>query len=326
MYRKHWIDIAKGIAILAVVLDHVLFLSSSAIPELFWKHTYFSVTWFILLVGLTNTYELLKYSKPTPKIIFRLTLKRFARLSISYFFISIGIYWYTNPVSGSWTNAIQQLLFFTTQPTYYFVNLLLQLYLIFPILFYGISITKNWKQTILLTIAVFALAYVSSLHKNIPWPFSPAGNYFGGLFMAVYYLGILFGVHRIKKTRLLKYGMLIALVILETIVIATNAHYISNIPNIFLILWSLTLLGGIYIVIKAIELKKRFLVFSMFEFIGRNTYMIYLLHFFIIQLFLNHVLMYPIFVQYILAFCASIVIPILINKTIHFCIKRLSLN
>lgn len=326
MHRKHWIDLAKGVAILAVVLDHVLFLSSSAIPELFWKHTYFSVTWFVFLVGLTNTYELLRLSKPTPKIIFLLTLKRFARLCLLYFFISTGIYWCTNTSSGSWTSAIQQLLFFTTQPTYYFVNLLLQLYCIFPILFYGVSNAKNWKQKILLTIAVFALSYVSSLNKHILWPFSPAGNYFGGLFLAVYYLGIFIGVNKIKKTRLLKYCQLTTFIILETLFIITNARTITNIPNVFLILWSLTLLWGIYIAVTIIEWRKHFYLSSMLEFLGRNTYMIYLMHFFVIQLFLNRVRLYPIFLQYILAFCASIVIPILINKAIQFCIKRLSLN
>src|SRR3989344_5946245 len=80
MKREKWVDVLRGIAILAVVLDHAFFLYPQFRNTVVWSHTYFSIPWFVFLSGVTNTLSAKGKTWVFPRTHLLFVLKRFSLL------------------------------------------------------------------------------------------------------------------------------------------------------------------------------------------------------------------------------------------------------
>jgi len=68
-YRFSYIDVLKGIAILAVIFDHGLYIFFGLTYSWIQAYTYFSVAWFIFLSGVTSAISASKQNYSPVKFI-----------------------------------------------------------------------------------------------------------------------------------------------------------------------------------------------------------------------------------------------------------------
>lgn len=189
--RITWIDCAKYCAIVAVAVDHshTLLYQSQYIAYA----SYFSVTLFILLSGLSAWYSYLNRPQTVAY-----QLKKIGQLSLQYLFAVFIVYRYQNK-SFDLVSYLGAALSFNIQAPYYFFLFFFQLLLISPLLL-------NWCQwcnahcrisAILYhtgtVIVLFALSAVCINYTSI-LPVHGGGKFlFGGTYLPVYYIGVLFG-------------------------------------------------------------------------------------------------------------------------------------
>lgn len=275
--RERWIDVLKGIAILAVVLDHTFLLFPKVRVEILWQHTYFSITWFVFLSGVTNTLSAKRKNKWQFPWAYLSFWKKRSKILIPYFFASLVAYLTLNFKQINLADFLKGVLYFSHQPTFYFINLICQLYLIFPFLYSLLCLCRKHWQKFILTIAVFIFSFILLPVKYPIWPFSPAGRLFGSAFLAAFFLGILFGQKEIVDNDLMIKICFFAFVILEGLLIYTKGSFASIVPSFYLVVWSLSLLFLVKKIISGINGKSP--IFTLLAFIGRGTLFIYLFHF-----------------------------------------------
>ncbi len=142
MIRERWIDIAKAIAIIGVLTDH---LKGTIYPnDSIQRISFFSVTLFILLMGITTYISFATSSLP----IYKKVLNRIVGIVLPYivacfvFCIAIdrGFYW-----NSFWTHLIN----FNASGPHYYVLLYIQLIILAPLLFYFLKSTNKIKKRML---------------------------------------------------------------------------------------------------------------------------------------------------------------------------------
>jgi peptidoglycan/LPS O-acetylase OafA/YrhL len=114
------------------------------------------------------------------------------------------------------------------------------------------------------------------------WPFSPAGRYFGGVYLLIFSLGIVAARKGFPKhpAAFLLAGLLFA--VYEYFVIATRGSFVWLVPNIHLTAWALSLLMLCYG--AAGVLRRLPPIWAFLIVIGRTSLAIYLYHFLILTL------------------------------------------
>lgn len=281
MKREKWIDILRGIAILAIVLDHAYFLYPEYKNTIIWWHTYFSIPWFVFLSGVTNTLSAGKKTWVFPKSHLMFIVKRFSLL-LPYIIASLICYvllYYRNlRLDELW----QGLLLFSIQPTFYFINLILQLYLIFPFLYFVIKKTgRAWYQYLFLLLTG-VLAGRMLMVSPPPWPFSPAGRAFGGVYLAMFLAGMLFATVKLPLNRIVIFFAGAVFLGFEAYLFSSRGSFISIVPSYPLLIWSLSLL---LLAIKFISLTgEKNMVFKALSYLGRYSIYIYLFHYLVLEL------------------------------------------
>lgn len=165
MEKKHmkWIDAVKGVAILAVVLDHsfgILYTN-----RLFWMSTYFSVSVFIFMSGITSYYSCERYKNLS---IGKQIIRRIGNIFIPY---AVATCIYQIRIDKIWDlhDYVGYLLKFNITPPFYFVVFFLQLIIISPYLYriLHIELKSKWKTEIIhgivlmvsVVIAIFSVRY-----------------------------------------------------------------------------------------------------------------------------------------------------------------------
>lgn len=189
--RITWIDCAKYCAIVAVAVDHsyTRLYQSQYIAYA----SYFSVTLFILLSGLSAWYSYLNRPQTVAY-----QLKKIGQLSLQYLFAVFIVYCYQNK-SFDLVSYLGAALSFNIQAPYYFFLFFFQLLLISPLLL-------NWCQwcnthrrmTATLyhlgtVIILFAFSAVSINYTSILPVHGGGKHLLGGTYLPVYYIGVLFG-------------------------------------------------------------------------------------------------------------------------------------
>ena len=312
MKREKWIDILRGIAILAVVIDHLFVLYPQFRINLLWKHMYFSIAWFVFLSGYTSVLSAQKSKIWTfPKSYFLYYAKRFTIL-IPYFSASLLIFLWENNFRLPqlvWSEFWHKLLYFSSQPTYYFVNLICQLYLVFPLLFHLLKISKTRWEKIILSLTVLILAFIILPFKAPSWPFSPPGRIFGGVYFAAFFLGMLLAQKAIILNKFTSILSGFSFAIFEFYFIYAQGNFLSVAPDFLLIGWSISLLLVAKVFWDKFKTAKWPILFPL-SILGKHTLSIYLFHFFILGYalqykFTNH------FIQFIVIFFSALSIPII---------------
>lgn len=186
--RIKWIDCAKEIAIIAVVVDHChgtlysnLFIAQSS---------YFSVSLFILLAGISLRISSLKKRKT-----FSSQVKRCWSLCLQYMLATAILFiFYTHFFDLK--TYLSHLLNFSIAPPYYFFVFFFQLILIGPFLVSWCEFCGRQKYRYLWHLGTMLLiCCLSSLFIRFTYilPVYGGGRYlFGGTYFILYYLGILF--------------------------------------------------------------------------------------------------------------------------------------
>lgn len=281
MKRENWIDIMKGIAILAVLADHAFYVFYKFQNFYIWQQTFFAIPWFIFLSGITSTLSSGRKRWDVPGSFIPYWVKRLRSLIIPYLIVSLLIYLYNHFASFNFLEFLKDLANFSVQPTYYFVNLLFQLYLIFPILFTMVLIIRRKIWMIPAAIAIFLISFLLfTQNANLPWPFYSLGAVFGGKYLFLFFLGILYtkGYLKENKRAILLAGMIF---LIYEFIINTSGVFFLRFIGINLIIWSIALF---FMVKKGIEVfpKPKILV-NTFGILGRYSLFIYLFHYFLLE-------------------------------------------
>lgn len=186
--RIKWVDCARAVAMIAVVVDHCRYLlyTSSYIAQ----SSFFSVSLFILLAGIS-----VKMASLRKKRTFSNQFKKFFGFYLQYAAATLILYIFYMHFFDVKT-YVSSLLNFSIATPYYFLVFYFQLMLAAPFLLSWCEFCNSRRRKNIwhLGTTIF-LCYCSSVFVRYTFvlPVHGGGKYlFGGTYLILYYLGILF--------------------------------------------------------------------------------------------------------------------------------------
>jgi peptidoglycan/LPS O-acetylase OafA/YrhL len=269
-----WLDALKGIAIVAVVLDHAFIVDNF----LLWKHLYFSVSWFIFLAGVSNAYSARRRGYDPARDTFSLWKRRLRSLLLPYLFVSVMAGLFFDRGAAPVSKFVRDLLLFHGLPPLYFIVLLIQLLALFPVLYWALH-RAGWIGRCLVAVAIVPVAAVLSHEITFPWVLG-AHYLFGASFLYLFVLGMIaegfLSSQSMHPVGWLAAG-LIVFVPAERINVATNGVLMTHPPSNVLVAYSVGLLAIAYACARLfpetfpVRLARR---------LGRRSIDIFLYHYF----------------------------------------------
>ncbi len=200
--QMKWLNFAKLAAIIAVITDHTngYLYSNQDIA----KASYFSVSLFIIISGMTSYLSNLKREETWIESIIRNCKK----ICIAYI-ISAVIYEIIRFNSFDFSSYLNRLVYFRASLPHYYVLLYIQLMIANRILFNLIKKFESSKYSVLFEIITFLIIVIISSYTtrytNILNVYGGGGRVFGGTYLIIYYLGMLIMKYKIfEKTSYLK--------------------------------------------------------------------------------------------------------------------------
>ncbi|MDE6386419.1 MAG: hypothetical protein K2L82_01280 [Lachnospiraceae bacterium] len=194
-----WIDCAKAIGILAVLADHsygVLYENVSITC-----FSFFSVSLFILIMGVT-TY--ISETKCTERKMWFMLSRKMGKILLPYFVATII---YSLWIDGMFDlrSIVLRLSYFNASGPFYYVSLYLQLIVANAVL-YRILLICSKREGIyqvvlklLVGIVIVVISVLTTLHSNLFDIYGGGGKLFGGTYLILAYVGMVFAPHLIKK-------------------------------------------------------------------------------------------------------------------------------
>lgn len=194
--RWDWLDILKGFAIMAVIMDHFICVFPKTILKCCWNYTFFSVSMFVFLAGITSAMSYEKHGDAS----WTGVCKRLPHILLPYVLATFYYQLFFTRLHFDFIVFFKQLIFFDAFPQFYFVFFFLQLMLIAPVCFRLLlgkhPITVIWIPPVLLLTAGFSLW--ATLYTRM-LPLHGAGkNILGGFFLVDFVLGMVF--YRFRNT------------------------------------------------------------------------------------------------------------------------------
>ncbi|NQX47280.1 acyltransferase [Paenibacillus tritici] len=316
-HRYGWIDFAKAIAIMAVILDHSFGLLYTS--QTFQLHTVFSVTLFVLLSGITSSIAINR----NPKINKQIIMKRLSRILVPYFFATAIIITYYNNFVFDYRIFYNRLLYFSASGQFYFIVFFIQLVVVAPFLF---IIFKKQQNNIYLQAVFLFLAYILSLlflHNTLIGDFYGGAIYlFGGSYFFVFCMGIIIYTHLEKlNSRRANFSILAISLLLLFVVewFGLIDRSWANPPNKFTIVYMLVVLGLIFSLSNLISLKNMILkrIIGFINYLGQNSLYIFLYHYMFLDICKKSKVLSDISLNYkpiyfICVFVISLVSPLII--------------
>lgn len=189
-----YIDFLKGLAIIAVVIDHMYgVLYTDYRIQLI---SFYSVTLFIFLAGVTSYISMEK--KRLINYDFRYILMRLKSIGVQYIIATIIITTYTMRFFDLKT-IIERIITFTAAAPFYFILFFSQLIIVSPILYLFLKKIENIKKIyIKLSLLILMLALLTELgliftKYTFVLPVHGAGKYvLGGSFLPIFFMGMIF--------------------------------------------------------------------------------------------------------------------------------------
>lgn len=280
MVKEHFkfIDIAKAIAIFAVILDHNLGIIYAS--KNFQLHTVYSVTLFIFLAGITASISMSNQTKLDKKYI----IKRESSILIPYTFATLFSTIYMSGWRLDVSIFFNKLLTFSALPPLYFVAFYIQLVLISTILYKIIKkCEKNLLYEAMVLVLIYPISWLLTYRTFIPNLYGGGGSILGGSYLFVYVLGMIFQRHMgdLKKRFINIIGIAIGIfgiVFLEVTHLITRIF--ANPPNKFTIIYALSIFLLIFGVSNLFKIKNKILlkIIDVIAFIGKNSLYIFLYH------------------------------------------------
>lgn len=313
--EKHyeWIDFAKSIAIIAVILDHTFGITYK--NDVLHYHTAFSVTLFIFLAGITASISIGKHDKNDKNYLFR----RIKVIFIPYFFATLVYSIYNNNFMFDLYLFIKQLITFSASGPFYFVFFFMQLVLCSVVIY---KIFQKCNGNILKGIGTLLFIYLLCVYFNRYTSMGPiygGGNkLLGGSYLFVFSLGIIFYQYidklSNKKTNI---EWLIMVIVAFTVFEKYKIYYKtwSNPPNKYTIFYTLLIFSIIFIVNNIFTLKSKLAVniLNYVNMVGKNSLYVFLYHSLIIEIFLkyNFGMQNTILYKILIVLC-SLIVPVFV--------------
>jgi len=251
----------------------------------------FAIPFFIISSGVLLTLKDLK--KETLK---RFYVKKIKRIFIPYFFFSfLATLVYSDNITTLPRyigNAIWDVLTGRGMLPYWFLAVLIQLYIIYPLIWY-LFVVKKVKPYILLSSSfVFSLAYYLVSTQWNGWSILFGDFYFFGSFLFFFVLGMVLKPLILSRERewLKKIGIVpwaIAITILFLGI--SNINPLNRYFNVRLIYGTSLFLLLYYLYPKISKFS------SFFQKIGKASLYIYLIHFFILSILIKILVIYDFF-------------------------------
>ena len=290
--REYWIDMAKAFAIIAVLLDHTFgYLYTN--PKILFC-SFYSVGLFIYIFGVTSY---LSYKNYTGSITDK--LKKSLWKIVRPYLVATFIFSIYSDRMFDWNTFFDRLIHFNARLPFYYVLLYIQLALVIPIFLYFFDIIDSRKNKILyeLTalIVIVLLSVFTTNRTNIAGIYGGGGKLFGGTYLILLYLGMLFGKYKECMTD--KLSVLIPLLIMSVILTIGWVYFISrdlfnfdsyfpfgyglNPPGVSLVVYALLLVLVLFlaerVMVHNVVLNSIYVMCSRF---GKHTLYIFLYHWF----------------------------------------------
>lgn len=208
--RIDFFDFARGLAILAVIVIHVAFFirffdEKISFSSLVWNEQINRVARFAVPVFLISSGALLSLPGLQKESLKNFYLSKIKRIIFPYAFFSFFATYLFSGVSNSFfqylSRATKEFLTGGALPAYWFVSVLLQLYILYPFLWYIFYNKKIKANTLLLFSFVFSLVSYFFLSSHwFEWLIRPEGlPFFGGYLF--FYFGNGFEANFFNKKR-----------------------------------------------------------------------------------------------------------------------------
>lgn len=346
--RVMWIDVAKFLAIVAVMIDHTSGTLYSSHYVMFFS--YYSVSLFIFVLGITTIWEYTSKNIDNTLGWVKLKCLKIVRPYIVANIIC-GVCIYRR---FDFEIILNGLIHFNLIGPFYYVLLYIQLILISPLLFEIFNRADNCTGFITIEIiGLLFMVFISILTTNyssILGVYGGGGKLFGGTYLILFYLGMWFGKHYNKIYNSISSKLAIFFVIITCIstfiwwlFISDNAGQIDSIvpfgegfnpPSVSLCVYSLLVAAMLFfseIVLRSYSFVIITKATNIMANIGRHTLYIFLYHLVLAGIVipgvhqLTGITIYNIWVKRIVYFgmmiIGSVILEIVLEKT-HSCIMK----
>ena len=188
--RTKWIDVAKFMAIVGVIIDHtngVLYTN----PYVAYS-SYFSVSLFIIVMGITTMWSYTNNSDAMIKKVWHKCIGIIRPYIVATIVYALFVY-----KSFDFDVILIHLIHFNMSGPFYYVLLYIQLVIISPILFFIFEKSSKKRYGYVTEVIVFLvilwIASWTTNHSNILGVYGGGGKLFGGTYLVLLYIGMWFG-------------------------------------------------------------------------------------------------------------------------------------
>ncbi len=286
--RQPWIDFCRGLAMIAVIIDH----TKDFYPQSIYLHTIFSVTMFTFLGGICSAMSLERRTNS----LLSYSLNRIMPILSGYAIATAAYCFYHDNFVFPFHNYFVSLLRFNASPHFYYLVFYLQLIAISPFLYYCIVRCDNVLKQSALILAVYILSVVFKKHTFILDAIGGGKILLGGSYFTVFALGMIFYGHSKWLTSKPKY---LSIILATSIVALTFYEYFgciyntwSNPPNLLLTFYTLIITLIFFSLFNSTAGTKLNLnkLTMCIQAVGRRSLNIYLYNLLIILIARKHIL------------------------------------
>lgn len=298
--RIIWLDFAKAIAILAVMVDHTHVYLYNNLNIAF--ATYFSVSLFILVMGIT-TY--MSESKHMNVDVWSRIKNRLLKIICPYMVATL-LYSLAIDRMFDLKSFLVRLLYCNASDPLYYVSLYVQLVFANIILYQFVRICDGyqygWLYKALVGIIIIVVSSVTTLHSNILGIYGGGGRLFGGTYLILSYIGMVMSPLLFKKWKTIVYVIVFVVTSILWIFyyrfIGRDVFHIEsgfpfgggiNPPGITLMPYSVVILLWCFSIVSICEKKGLFVIkiIDRVKIIGENSLYVFLYHKLILDYFLE---------------------------------------
>ena len=188
--RTEWVDVAKCLAILAVLVDHTYnTLYTNVVVR---TATSYSIGLFILMMGITSYWSYQRYQGSVA-----VKVRRSCWKLICPYIVASMFYGTLFDRTFHLAENVRRIVFFYAVGPFYYVCLYLQLLLVVPVLYLFLQKADQQKHIHLLEVLGFVVVVViagcTTNYSNILDLYGGGGKLFGGTYLCLLYLGMWFG-------------------------------------------------------------------------------------------------------------------------------------
>ncbi|MDL2253608.1 acyltransferase [Ruminococcaceae bacterium OttesenSCG-928-I18] len=294
--RERWIDYTKGLAMIAVVVDHYPYRNPMLQPVM-----YFSVVLFFLMAGY-NSYSSLERRQPE-HYDWGYTGKHCWKLAKPYLLASAVVVLYAHGVLdlGTYGRAV---LTFSASAPFYFVLIFLQMILVSQLLYFMIKRSKAGAHPLLLQGAMLLLLLVvvwfTQQYTHLFDLHGTAKNLLGGFYLLMFFIGMLWNADHLQKRSPILPACIAAVVFLACLYFILQQQELFGMgplskspPKLTLPLYGLAVFMLCATLLPRLEKKGGrvlFTILSPLEWCGKYSLQIFLYHLLFIDLISLYVL------------------------------------